>query len=83
MPARVELRRVVLFVLVVDPARAQGEFLREVLVVFVAEAVGADKGAGFGVACGMGDRGLVREVEMEVEVEGRIWNGRYLPIYCI
>ena len=37
-------------VAVIDPAGAEGELFRQVLVVFVAEAVGADEGAGFGVA---------------------------------
>lgn len=35
---------------VVDPAGAEGQLFREILIVFVAEAVGADEGTGFGVA---------------------------------
>ena len=37
-------------VAVIDPAGAEGQFFGLILVVFVAEAVGADEGAGFGVA---------------------------------
>jgi hypothetical protein len=37
-------------ILVVDPAGAEGQFFGKVLVVFIAEAVGANEGAGFGVA---------------------------------
>jgi hypothetical protein len=50
VPARLDLRGVHLVVAVVDPARAEGEFFSQVLVVFVAEAVGANEGTGFGVA---------------------------------
>jgi hypothetical protein len=39
-----------LVVAVVDPAGAEGQLFREILIVFVTEAVGADEGAGFGVA---------------------------------
>ena len=50
MPARFDVGGVVLFVLVVDPARAEGQFFLHVLEVAVPVAVGADEGAGFGVA---------------------------------
>lgn len=50
VPARLDVRGVVLLVLVVDPARAERQFLRRVLEVPVPVAVGADEAAGFGVA---------------------------------
>ena len=50
MPAGLDLRGVELVVAVVDPACAEGQLFGLVLVVLVAEAVGADEGAGFGVA---------------------------------
>ncbi len=50
VPARLDLRGVVLLVLVVDPARAQRQLVLHVLEVAVPEPVGADQAAGFGVA---------------------------------
>ena len=46
---RKQLRGIFLF-FIIDPAGAQGQFVVDVLVVFVAVAVGGDEGAGFGVA---------------------------------
>ena len=42
--------RGIFLLFVIDPAGAQGQFVVDVLVVFVAVAVGGDEGAGFGVA---------------------------------
>ena len=50
VPERLDVRRVVVVPGVVDPARAQGQFLG-VLKELVAELVDAYEGAGFGVAC--------------------------------
>jgi hypothetical protein len=50
VPAGLDLRGVDLVVAVVDPAGAQRQLFSLVLVIFVAEAVGADERAGFGVA---------------------------------
>lgn len=50
VPARLDLAGFELLVFVIDPARAQRELLREVLVVFITVAVRCDEGAGFGVA---------------------------------
>ncbi len=49
VPARFNVPRVVVVLGVLDPARAQRELLL-VLEELVARAVGADQGAGFGVA---------------------------------
>ena len=50
MPAGFDMGGVELVVAVVNPAGAEGQLFRKVLIVFVAEAVSADEGAGFGVA---------------------------------
>lgn len=50
VPAGVDLRRVELVLGVINPPRAQRQLFGQVLVVLVAEAVGADQRAGFGVA---------------------------------
>jgi hypothetical protein len=50
VPAGFDLGGFELVVAVIDPAGAEGELFREILIVFVAETVGADEGAGFGVA---------------------------------
>lgn len=42
--------RGIFLLFVIDPAGAEGQFVVDVLVVFVAVAVGGDEGAGFGVA---------------------------------
>ncbi len=56
---------------VVDPAGAEGQLFREILIVFVAEAVSADEGAGFGVA------------DVSVGLSNRQRNGGGKGIYCI
>jgi hypothetical protein len=50
VPAGFDMGGIELVVAVVDPAGAEGQLFREILIVFVAEAVGANEGAGFGVA---------------------------------
>lgn len=50
VPAGVDLAGVVVVLGVVDPAGSEGQFL-EVLVEFVAGAIGADEGAGLCVTC--------------------------------
>jgi hypothetical protein len=50
VPAGFDMGGIELVVAVVDPAGAEGQLFREILIVFVTEAVGADEGAGFGVA---------------------------------
>jgi hypothetical protein len=50
MPAGFDMGGIELVVGVVDPAGAEGQLFCEILIVFVTEAVGADEGAGFGVA---------------------------------
>jgi len=50
VPAGFDMGGIELVVAVVDPAGAEGQLFRKVLIVFVAKAVSADEGAGFGVA---------------------------------
>ena len=50
VPQGLDVRRVVVVLGVVDPARAEGEFVL-VLEELVAELVDTYEGAGFGVAC--------------------------------
>jgi hypothetical protein len=59
VPPRLDLAGVVLFVFVVDPARAERELFGRVLKVAVTITVGADEGASFGVACLVERRGDV------------------------
>lgn len=55
VPAGLDVGGVVVVLGVVDPAGSEGQFL-EVLVVFVAGAIGADEGTGLGVTCLAGVR---------------------------
>lgn len=73
VPAGLDLAGIVVVLGVVDPAGSEGEFL-EVLVEFVAGAIGADEGTGLGVTCLPAVRGHVAEGLGETEVG--------IPMYC-
>lgn len=60
VPAGLDRAGVVVVLGEVDPAGAEGQFL-EVLVEFVAGAIGADEGSGLCVTCLAGVRGNVAE----------------------
>lgn len=57
VPAGLDLAGVVVVLGVIDPAGSEGQFL-EVLVEFVAGAIGADEGTGLGVTCLLGSEAV-------------------------
>lgn len=79
VPSRVDLRRIELFILVVDPSGPQWQIFFQVLKVLVSVSVCADEDTGFRVACARCERTAAAP-------ETRAAAGPavpHLPMYCI
>lgn len=82
MPERLDLGGIKVVHLIINPSCPQGQLIGHVLVKFVAKFVGADQGAGLGVACGLITSASIRHPMLSSGITYRCTNQKNHNVSC-